>query len=668
MPSAATNTNIVCCLFVTHFICQIVAVGKVTQRRKGKIVVHVHFTVQFYTNGIIVILVEMDSKSGSQANNGVESSDGRVKSTANDKNALSKQMPRSNAAEPKQRVIKQIVSLDSKKLKALGIESNILSALTKFNGKDKSIGRKTVSVVKHAEPSTSSIESPVQKSTINRLLSPAKQILATPIVPVNKTEDAVSPKKIQVLSNVLLSKNKLDLTSFTAIASSPPENSKHISCVSKVPRPSQIKSLKPIQRVDQVPFSKASTSIVIPMKNVQQQSAAVKIQQQQPIKLPRKSLAQSIDIQMAEKHDEKLPESYKKSPIKIVHKSPFESETKLTVKSEIETISGAKITEVEALKGFSVPEIKCSQDQFDTLQSGIHHKPTDISSVLHEHRVDIKAEHNDIDEIIENNPEEMIVEVLEIVEQCDQKPQLQMQDVMCSNISEQNDDLSDSSTTSEIILSNTSSSDSESDLDELIMEAKMTIENERNAARSESPGTLSVTKKPRLVQKKFLDQLADHIDKDRLIDEFLDSTINSFQTNCDSLSDSSDDDEDFGETNTLSDSNEVEGLTENPIDEIADSDGVYMPESNREEALIADIVEKSPRKRRISIKADIRPKRKRSQLITQPDDTVTDSSGEVHQSTESAIVADAIKSGECATVNRIEECIQGKKKLDLKLF
>lgn len=35
---------------------------------------------------------------------------------------------------PQKRVIKQIVSLDSKKFKELGIESNILSAMSKFSG------------------------------------------------------------------------------------------------------------------------------------------------------------------------------------------------------------------------------------------------------------------------------------------------------------------------------------------------------------------------------------------------------------------------------------------------------------------------------------------------------------------------------------------------------
>lgn len=43
-----------------------------------------------------------------------------------------------NALGPKinaqKRVIKQIVSIDSKKLKELGIESNILSAMNKFSG------------------------------------------------------------------------------------------------------------------------------------------------------------------------------------------------------------------------------------------------------------------------------------------------------------------------------------------------------------------------------------------------------------------------------------------------------------------------------------------------------------------------------------------------------
>lgn len=41
-----------------------------------------------------------------------------------------------NAIIPQKRVIKQIVSIDSKKCKELGIESNILSAMSKLNGKN----------------------------------------------------------------------------------------------------------------------------------------------------------------------------------------------------------------------------------------------------------------------------------------------------------------------------------------------------------------------------------------------------------------------------------------------------------------------------------------------------------------------------------------------------
>lgn len=56
-----------------------------------------------------------------------------------DNNAIQSTVTTStNTPEPKinaqKRVIKQIVSIDSKKLKELGIESNIISAMTKFSG------------------------------------------------------------------------------------------------------------------------------------------------------------------------------------------------------------------------------------------------------------------------------------------------------------------------------------------------------------------------------------------------------------------------------------------------------------------------------------------------------------------------------------------------------
>lgn len=116
-------------------------------------------------------------------------------------------------SEPIQREIKQIIPLDLKKLKDLGIESNILSALNKFNAKEKatpSSATKTASggiastskqvnyfpVTKPAEP----LHSPILPST-----GPAQPIESH--TPSGCTDSSV--KKVQILSDIRLANSKL---------------------------------------------------------------------------------------------------------------------------------------------------------------------------------------------------------------------------------------------------------------------------------------------------------------------------------------------------------------------------------------------------------------------------------------------------------------------------
>lgn len=194
----------------------------------------------------------------SHANNGVELQDSNKTIRSNQvvcTQSDGKQTANTNANESK-RIIKQIVSLDSKKLKALGIESNILSALTKFNGKERSLSKaKPLKNVHQPSKSTSSsslsptsllvnrsqTESPVQQhiSSNTATISSSQQCVSTAhdpsAVASSKSPETPPTKKIHVLSNVLLNEHKLSLKDFTAIASSTPVNNTNVSYVSQVP-------------------------------------------------------------------------------------------------------------------------------------------------------------------------------------------------------------------------------------------------------------------------------------------------------------------------------------------------------------------------------------------------------------------------------------------------
>lgn len=418
-----------------------------------------HICQTFYSNGFVVIEFKMDRKNLPPPNNGDGLQHGQIISQPNKAINIkteSKQMTSASSNEPK-RVIKQIVSLDSKKLKALGIESNILSALTKFNGKEKSFTQKKPSIaVDPVHPSTSSL--PTERTTETNVqpqptistaaISPVKPIVALHGASAQcDTPETPATKKIHVLSNVLLNENILDLKDFTAIASSTPVST-NITYVPQVPKPRQI---QPDEK-NQVRLSECS------------------------------EISATVDASIE-------PTDEKRSP--------------------------ANSHEIDALKGFSTADLKYSQNQYEHFRNEIQPKPSQIQSVSNEFAV------------------------AEAKSQI--KHQVELDTTSSSQTMNENqlqNTLSSTNTTSKTVTSSESSSGSESDLDELIKEAQMTIENELTNDTGSTEEILASPKKPRLVQKELLDLLADHVDKDRLIDDFLDSTINSFRTRCDSPMDS----------------------------------------------------------------------------------------------------------------------------------
>lgn len=435
-------------------------------------------------------------------------------------NSDSKQMPNTNSNEPK-RVIKQIVSLDSKKFKALGIESNILSALTKFNGKEKTKSQikststtncgqtSTQTVTKNQRSTESGVQQPASISVAH--IPPIRSNIALRIAsPQCKSPETPATKKIHVLSNVLLNKNKLDLKEFTAIASSTPVKSTNVAYVPQVPKSSPTKTLQQAES-DKIQHSDDTSNISALIDNVTE-----------------------------------------------------------TVKEEACHIN---TQESDALKGFSIADLKCSQSQFEQFQSEIHSKPVQIQSesIANECKIEPKSPPQTQSQI-QNT--EIEVDIKPIVEPHNE-----------SILSTTN---TSANTTSDLIYSSSeSSSDSESDLDELIKEAQMTIENELIHATESAEETAIVTKKPRLVKKELLDLLTEHVDKDRLIDEFLDSTINSFRTQCPSPSDS-DSSSDENDQHDQNDSTEIRGPSDTEDDALPTSD---LLTNQIEEGIVLDVVQ-----------------------------------------------------------------------------
>lgn len=143
----------------------------------------------------------MDSKKLKNDLDGDKQASNTVSSNRNTK----KQMDNPPAMESKERVIKQIKALDMKKLKDLGIESNILSALTKFNVKGNSTPAKDTVKLDHELPSTS------KNSSI--IVSPSKPVASsnvkTPVKSSLKKIETIkmpsSPcKKVKIVSDIMI--------------------------------------------------------------------------------------------------------------------------------------------------------------------------------------------------------------------------------------------------------------------------------------------------------------------------------------------------------------------------------------------------------------------------------------------------------------------------------
>lgn len=127
-----------------------------------------------------------------------------------------------NENQQKTRVIKQIFTLDAKKLKSLGIESNILSAITKLNGK-KGIVAASTAPKKQEKVATPLPASPQAPDTTKRSSSESAKVPLVKVpVTVNDTKctisSSVADKKVHVLSDVVL--NELDLDHLSATLTS----------------------------------------------------------------------------------------------------------------------------------------------------------------------------------------------------------------------------------------------------------------------------------------------------------------------------------------------------------------------------------------------------------------------------------------------------------------
>lgn len=451
----------------------------------------------------------MDSKSFPRIISSVDSQDDlpnlQTKSNPNDANTQRKQMPSANLTEPKQRVIKQIVSLDSKKLKDLGIESNILSALTKFNGKKKPFFKTNPTVsAKNVGPSSTVVSTKVankfatQKPSLNVNDATNKPNIASQNVSTaNKNPETSSAKKIHVLSNVLLSEKKLDLKGLTVIASSTPIHSTNIPYVPQVPQTSQIETIQSAFAETLIPACEMPLS---------------------PNTLDIHSLSANTPI---------LDGKSSQQPHRI------------------ETNSSNSETD-ELLKGFSATELSCSNKQLELIQNEFHSKSTSPPSAGTRNKTKATRKSQSKTEpkriFKEESSNEMNFIEIETVEEIQTEIEAELASV--ERIVTEEEIVADSKigeVLNETHYQDTSLSNSscgtELDLETLIKGAQLTIENEQNdesPMKTVSDAVPSIPKKPRRVQKELLDLLVDHVEKDRKIDEFLDSTGTEGTSTCDS--------------------------------------------------------------------------------------------------------------------------------------
>lgn len=131
-----------------------------------------------------------------------------------------KQMDNPPATDTKERVIRQIKPLDIKYIKDLGIESNILSALTKFNVKgNSSSATETVKSV-HELPSTTNNSSKIISPSKSAVLSNVKTPVKSSMKKIETTKMPSSPcKKVKIVSNIVIRSSTKNLHEATKIIS-----------------------------------------------------------------------------------------------------------------------------------------------------------------------------------------------------------------------------------------------------------------------------------------------------------------------------------------------------------------------------------------------------------------------------------------------------------------
>lgn len=340
-------------------------------------------------------------------------------------NNRNKHITSTHRNESKQREIKQIVPLNAQKLKDLGIESNILSALTKFNGKNKK-AILTESVAVDNLPSTSKQFDSVASSQLTSSTTDNIVLIPEKTTPNTRTESS-SVKKIQVLSDYLLSDNKiLDLKYLKTVA-----ESKTITNV-----------IIPVERNE------------ITLKSCDEEQQSNDSDKDTVIAIEQKAIEQKVD----------------QNSVAVDN---------IVVSDEIS----------DRFLGFSSSEWMASLNHLD-LQRNESLPATNV------HSEDDSKEH-----IEPANDEDL-------------------------NSSNSDTSFSDAISDDSLQLSQEDSvTESESDIEDLIEQARLTIENDEKC-NNEKP--LAKVKRPRILDKELIDLLAEHVDKNKIIDEFLELTKNSF--------------------------------------------------------------------------------------------------------------------------------------------
>lgn len=558
----------------------------------------------------------MDS---SHANNGNKLQNANKTSTirSNNQSAIytqsdSKQTT-SNTTNPNDRKIKQIVPLNSKKIKTLGIEQALFSAFTKFNGKERSLSK-----VKHPKnlhqpskstptPSSSSSSAALSSLLVNlppqcespvpmHISSSAATISSVPSNLCRTSPETPSTKKIHVLSNVLLNENKLSLKDFTAIASSTPVNSTNVSYVPQVPVPIKCERVK----LEDDPFTTPNTMVEIPTEIITADDI-------------NDITGSFIEIEANIDDDNDEPDT---DEMEIVEEEQTENKTVRLLQKQT--------SEIDSLRGFSSNDLKCSQNKCEYLQNEIG-TATPTKKSPRKSRKTIAAHEYESDRISRTQS--------------------------CSTLY----------TNSEVAVDTCESSDNESDLEELKREAQRIIE------ISESVTT--PIQSPKCVQNDSLDSSAEHIDAERLIDEFLDSTISSFHipfaahtadhTDDDSSSDSDASDHDEG-NNFDADENEYHDFDDNELEENDDAmieiTEIQVVKEEHIEEHSQDYSEEKPlksQKRKNDDESEHnfgKTKRKKTNTISEVDDTMHTTQDEPKAINEQIQIPTEIQQGKVRSV------------------